>query len=462
MPRKLTYGRFMSDMREDVKRNPGSVNIASLIAGSMALVWNKPNEEADQQELMKNAATLMKQPAFKKFMKDPRTMEIAKTGDVESLAGLLYVIENDMREEKLAWDRSESVHKDKAFMDEAVKSLKEGGVVGRPAELEKKDPSYIEMMKQVEAAQQKMERGLPLTPAENKSMTTAIKKYINGPANVPGGKKKQPYFKQAMCVLKEFMPKSVFDSYLDEIKQAHPKRSLEAESFNRDRMNGKVFTAEELKNQAKNRLRVRFTEDSCAQLMAVRNLSKGKNGAMITPEALEKEKARLMQGGSAFRRAMSSSAEREEYKKMAEKGQISDLTEALRKSTRNHAVGASQFRLNRAANALTEGPVNKHFASQYLSEILLAHEISTKMDPGLRTSNQGFAAGAEQIRKDPAFGQLVDKYMTDEVFRNRMNKDLQLDKTGGMLALEYHKMKAPAKQAEAQQNEAQPQPQPAV
>ena len=92
----------------------------------------------------------------------------------------------------------------------------------------------------------------------------------------------------------------------------------------------------------------------------------------------------------------------------------------------------------------------------------LAHEISTKMDPGLRTSNQGFAAGAEQIRKDPAFGQLVDKYMTDEVFRNRMNKDLQLDKTGGMLALEYHKMKAPAKQAEAQQNEAQPQPQPAV
>lgn len=245
-------------------------------------------------------------------------------------------------------------------------------------------------------------------------------------------------------------------------RQAHPKRSLEAESFNSDRMNGKVFTAEELKNQAKNRLRVRFTEDSCAQLMAVRNLSKGKNGAMITPEALEKEKARLMQGGSAFRRAMSSSAEREEYKKMAEKGQISDLTEALRKSTRNHAVGASQFRLNRAANALTEGPVNKHFASQYLSEILLAHEISTKMDPGLRTSNQGFAAGAEQIRKDPAFGQLVDKYMTDEVFRNRMNKDLQLDKTGGMLALEYHKMKAPAKQAEAQQNEAQPQPQPAV
>ena len=457
----MTYKQRLDSLAANLKNNPSSDDIAAFMATSFMMQWEGPDAEYNVNEVYDTTVKLRAQSAFKKMVKDPVAVELAKRGDHLGLIQLMDVKENEARQNREAYSRSqEQVKEDAAFLKDAAEGLKNGSAVGRPAELEKKNPRYIEMMRQVEAARMKTEAGVQLTAAENKAMVTAVKKYIQNGSKVAGGAKQVPHFKEAMCVLKQHMPRWEFNDYIDQINEAHPKRKISADSFTQDRLNAKTFTAAELKHEAKKQLVRNFSEDGCATIMAIRNLSNGNRNALIKPEELEAEKSRLMQSGSAFRRALSNENDRQMFKEMAASGQMTKLGTELQKSSRNHALGSMQWQMNRSIRMLTEGPVNQYYASKYLAEAFAANQLAAELGPDTVLKHR-YTDKVEEIEKDPAFKKLAQRYSSDPSYRQRINKDLQLDKTGSILALEYHKLKGPQRQAQAQpeaaQNRAEPQ-----
>ncbi len=463
MPKEITYRQMLGSLKNTAERDRSDRVIASIIAASLLMQWDGGGSICDQDAVDNMAVKLMKQKGFKELMKDPLTARMAREGRHLEMVQLLDVKENEIRKSVEDYIRpKDRVRQDAGFLKEAVDCLKNGSAKGRPAELEKKNRNYQEMIKQVEAAQQKAEQGIQLSAAENKAMITAVTKYIDGGTKVAGGQKKAPHYKEAMCVLREYMPEDEFRKYCNRINESHPKRKELPQTFTRDRMQGRTFTADELRRQAKKSLARGFSEDGCATVVAVRNLSKGNRNTLITPEALRQEKERILQSGSAFRRAITNEKDREMFKELAGSGKINELSKALASSTRKHSIGAMQWRMNRSIRMLTEGPVNQHYATEYLSSIYLAHNIASQVDPGTVLDSKAFDRAKLDVQRDPAFRRMVHQYSTDPKYRARINKDLQLDKTGSIVALEIHKIKNPEAQRQAGQEqprqERQPEP----
>ena len=389
----------------------------------------------------------MKQTSFKEAMKDPAGKKLIQQGKALEFITLMDIKESEVRIEKENYTRSKAnVKKDASFLKDAMENLQGGSAVGRPAELEKKDPKYIEMIKQVDAAKQKAEQGIPLTADENKAMVTAIKKYVDGGTKTAGGVKKAPHFKEAMCVLKEFMPPQDFKRYCNQINEAHPKRTIDPESFTRERMTGKAKTAQEFRDEAKRQFRLGFSEDACATVLAIKNLSKGNPNAFVDPKALEAEKAKLMKGGSAFRRAMQNDKDREVFKNLASEGKMVNLGKALEISSKYHAVGAMQWQINRNIRILTsESRVTMDTASKNLASIIVAHNQAKSGGAGSKLTEDEFATERIRIEQDPSFRKLAERYATEPDFKKMVDKNLSLDNSGSLLAEEYDKIRQPEK-----------------
>ena len=459
---KVDYREQLLRTQNDARNNenPSNMLVASMMATSLLMQWEGADAEVDQQQLTDMTMKLMRQQSFKDMMKDPLSAKLARQGKHLELIQMMDIKENEVRRAREAWERTPGmIREDSPFLREAVNALKDGTAKGRPAELEKKTQRYQEMIKQVEAAQAKAQSGIPLSAAENKAMVTAIKKYIDGGTNVAGGPKKAPHFKEAMCVLKQFMPEKEFREYCDQINTAHEKSKVTPESFTRDRMNGKVFTEREIRQQAKGQLRVRFSEDACATLLAVRNLSKGDPNAIINPKDLEKEKAKLMATGSAFHVAMSNEKDREFFKQLATDGKARELGKQIEISSKNHSIGAAQWTVNRSIRALTGGgPLNRHFMTDHLASIYVARELAANSGPDTKIDRKAIDLAKENLLNDPAFQKLADRYCTDREYQARINKDLTLDKSGSILPLEVHNIRNPRPVRQAQPQDPQNQP----
>ena len=191
----MTYKEQLDQLAIRMRNNPTSDEIAQFMATSFVMQWEGGSAQFDRNAVYDTAMKLRNQKAFKDMIKDPLAVELAKHGDHLGLIQLMDNKENERRQIREAYERpADQAKADGAFLKDAVEGLRNGSAVGRPAELEKKNRRYLEMMRQVEAAQQKTEAGVQLTAAENKAMITAVKKYIDGGTNVAGGNKKVPHF----------------------------------------------------------------------------------------------------------------------------------------------------------------------------------------------------------------------------------------------------------------------------
>ncbi len=109
-------------------------------------------------------------------------------------------------------------------------------------------------------------------------------------------------------------------------------------------------------------------------------------------------------------------------------------------------------------NSLNGGNLNRHFTAENLAAIYTAHELASQAEAGAKIDKEAFEASKEQMMEDLLFRKMVDRYCDDPEYKARINKDLSLDGSGSILALEYHKLKNP--QPVRRPEQAQPQPQP--
>ena len=456
----MTYKQKLEQLIQQTKRDPSADNIASLMATSFLMQWEGQSAQADPNQIYDTMFKLHSQKAFKQMLKDPMAVKLAQAGKPLELIQLMDMKENEVRLANEAYERpAANVKKDAEFLVDAAESLRNGSAKGRPAELEKKSALYLDMMRQVEAAEMKTLNGVQLSAAESRALVTSVKKYIDGGSKVPGGvKNKAPHFKEAMCVLKEYMPAHEFRNYCEKINEAHKKARIDPASFTRERMTGNKLTAREIRSQARSRLAVRFSEDACAALLASRTLSKGDPNALIDPKELEKEKSKLLQSGSAFKRALNSEQDRQMFKELAAAGKGSELSKALERSSKMHAIGSLQWQVNRSIRTLTSGPVNQHMTADGLASIYVAHEIASRIGPDSRIDAKSFNQKKDAAIKDPAFRNFVQRYNHDAEFKKRIDRDLKLDNSGSIIALEVHKIKNPQAARQPRENQQPQQP----
>ena len=458
-----TYKEHLDRLKVQMQSDPSVDTISKMMATSFLMQWEGGDAQVDPNAVYDTAFKLRSQKAFKQMVKDPMAKKLAMQGKHLELIQLMDIKENEVRQANEAYARpKEKLKHDAEFLVDAAEALRNGSAKGRPAELEKKSPLYLEMMRQVEAAEMKTLNGTQLSSAETKALVSSVKKYIDGGTKIAGGHKKVPHFKEAMCFLKEYMPAHEFSKYCDDINKAHSTANIDSASFTRDRMTGRKMTAKEIRMQAKARLSVRFSEDACAAILAARTLSKDDPNALIDPKELEKAKTKLLQSGSAFKRAMNNEKDRQMFKELAvsqDKKASVQLGEALEKSSKMHAIGSLQWQVNRSIRTLTEGPVNLHVSADRLASIYVSHEMASRIGPDSKINAKSFNHTKDAALKDPAFRKFVQRYMHDPEFQKRINKDLKLDNSGSIIALEVHKIKNPQAQrqrpAEAQQPQAQ-------
>ncbi len=452
---KMTYRQMMESFKGDARKESSDLVVASMIATSLHMQWDGAGAEADNASIADTTAKLMKQKSFKALMKDPMTARLAKEGRHLELIQMLDIKANAARLEKEEYGRKGMAKKDAAFIKDALdayKNSKNGSAQLTPAQLEKENPLYNDMIKQLEAAQAKTEKGVDLSPEESKALVGAVRKYNDKGTKVAGGKGKQAAgYIQNMCVLNRFMPEARFRNYCEGIRESHPQIGVRPDHFTQERLRGTRKSASQLRNELKvDMLKRGLTEDLCASMIAIRNLEFRKGGQLISPLDLKMEKDSLLGKGSVVKRMMSSPKDREILKDSIEKGNVKNFAKQADRCARNHTIGAAQWRLNRAARALNDGPVNRHFAAEHLATIITANNIA-KDDHWPNYIDKAFNDKRDAMMEDAAFNKLVDRYTSDPEFRQKLNLDISLDRSGNAVVEEFGKLKpAPKPEAQAQ------------
>ena len=440
---KLTYRQYLDMLQQDAQQ-PSALVASNMLAATMAMQWAGGGGELDQQAVSSTAKKLISRPAFKELMADERTAQLMREGKTLELVDLLAQKETSL-------DRygrtQEQVKNDAAFLRDAREAMT---AAGGAAALERKDRRYTEMMKQIEHAQSLAEKGIPLTGQDAKALVNAVKNYNDGGTKKAGGNKKAEAFQESMCVLKHFMPEREFQEYVDSFNEAHPKRRVNAEMFTNELMTGKKKTARALREECMANLQKGVSAENCAALLAVSNLAEKDPNKLITDKELQDEKTRLLTTGSALNRTLSSDRDRRSIMAAVQTGKPGMVTKVLENRSNAHAIGAAQWRMNRSIGALSEGPLNSHFTSKHLANILVAHEFASKVNPGQKITNNDFKQAVEEMQKDRNFQRFAQRWMDDPSLRQRVTRDMQLDRTGGALALEYNRMNRPARQRDEQ------------
>lgn len=342
--------------------------------------------------------------------------------------------------------------RDAYILDLALKSMKQnihqkGGVM-----LEKKSRRFNEMVKQMEAAKSQAEKGIELSGTSMK-MVDSIRNYINGGTGIAGGKKEPAAFKESMTVLKHFTTENEFGSYCREINQAQGAQSVrhsrhvEPQSFDPARLNGQALTAKEWFLQSKREMAKGMTMDGCATCAAVTELSKGNPGKLIRKEDLAREKAKLLEPGSAFRRTMDDKTAFASFSALAEKGKVIQLGNVTVKAARAHSVRAAQYQINRSAAALARGTGDPRKSAGHLSNILAARDLAAAPSASAQITKDAFNQRAQSLAKEPKFAALSSRYERDPGFRGAINSELASDKSATGLKMAYQtadKQAAPA------------------
>lgn len=449
---------------------------AALMTTVMLMQHGNKNARINKQSFLTAKNALTRSPVFKQMMKSPEGLEMIRRNDTDGLFKLLGDMTTKQQQELdrkyKRPDDKEVVAKDAELLKKSIESLKNsaGAVagVGSP-EQERRGELYTEMMKQLEAAQSKAEKGIQLSGEQTKALINAVKAYNDGGKRdvKPGGDRMAEGFTESMTLLKNYMPAAQFNRYCRRLNMSHGVQTpsnpdyIAPEAFEPQRITGGARPAKELIAENRERMRVAFGTEAAAEALAIRQLSRGNPNKLIRPEELERQTAKINQPGTAFMRAMQDPRSREELQMLAEWDQADTVADELGKEileeSRWRVVAAAQGEINRSVRRLTgDAPLNRHFTTQYLANILAAEQLAVNAKGDETITNASFRERAEEMQKDPAFQRLAERYINNTAFRESINKGLLADRSALNLANAYKLEQQPL---QAMRNREEPQAQ---
>ena len=438
-----TYGHYMRRLVDEPTMNPAKA--AAMMVTAMIMQGNmNANRPVDREQLFQMENMIRQLPAFELMRKSGDMNRLMRQGDSVGLIQCMAEKENQRQQAFQKYVRpQEFIGADADFLNTVTEKLKakkppqapDGQAGAQDPNLERQTKLYDEMMKRLEAARSKAERGVQLTGEETKNLIAAVKAYNDGGADKrPGVERPREGYTEAMCLLGRYMPAQEFRSYCRQVNQGRNLRNpaqqgyAQPEYFASDRLTGTAMTAGERLERSREHLMKSFSATSCAEAVAIQKLSGGNPNRLIRQDELDKETLRLLSPGTAFMRAMKDDETRENMAKLAAAGGSSKLGSDLMRAAREHMINSAQWQVNRSIRALTgSGPMNEYFTSLHLANVLAARELATGRDPGENITAGSFREHAEKLQEDPAFRQLAARYVHDPAFRRQMNRSLAAD-----------------------------------
>ena len=472
-----TYEQHLIRLQEAHTRDyTASSKAASLMTLMMMKQFAGKNQPINREQFNKTRHQLEKSKAFQKMMESPGTLGLIQKNETTALFTKMAELET-ARQQRLDAKYKRPVDKevvamDAEFLKTAIDGLKESAgsapANGSP-EIERRGKLYEKMMKQLDHAQSLAEKGIQLTGESTKALVSSIKAYNDGSKKTvdgvkqnvrPGGERKAEGFTQSMALLKHYMPAAKFNQYCEDINKERNITSTQnvdfvaPESFEPAVLQGGK-TAKELAARHQHDARTDFSVDRAAEILAIRQLSGGNPNKLITPSELEKKKAKLVEPGTAFMKVMGNEKSREKLRSLAADGNMVDTMAGLSKETakmekemqeqaRKTVVRTAQGEINRSIARLTNGNLNnRYFTEQFLANILASEQLAANAKGDEKINNGAFRTRAEDLRQDPAFQRLADRYINDAAYRKRMNDGLLRDRSALSLASELQAERQP-------------------
>ena len=452
-----TYWRTMQNLKREAQ-NGNEETAAEMLAVSIIMDKEDAHSLADPQRITRDSQKLRQQTAFKNLMKDPKATEVMKAGKHHELMIMLAEKQAEIDATFAEYKRSpEQLQADKNLLEDYLRSTT-GTAKAGSVELEGKSARYREMIKQIEQAQSLLDRGIPLTGEQNKALCNAIRKYNDNGSKTAGSKTGvNKNYVQNMTVLKQLSPVKEFNQYCRDIEKNHPKWETRPENFVPGRLNGTVKTAGELKAFYKKEMQHGFSANNVAAVCAINKLSKGDKNVTISQQQLQKEVDSLMAHGTAFSRVMSNSAERKNIQALSNAGNLNEVAKTMQDLSAKHAIGSAQWHMNRAAGALYRGNLNRYNAGENLAMALVAYQkAAAAHNPNVMLDRRSYANEVEQMKANPDFQTMVDRYVADPQYRSQVQKGLQQE-SGKALETELNRIAHPKEARQQVQQPAQPQ-----
>ena len=325
-----TWKQYIDRLRKEPSL--GASQVAGIMAATV-LMGKDPNAPARGRMLDALSDRLIKQPSFRRLVRDPETLRLARGGKGAEIIVRMGEKKRQEEEERRRYQRDPNkVREDAAFFRAVLKSMKDSFANHSAAQRERESQRFLEMTKRIDHARSMAEQGIPLDGKTARELAQAVQAYNNGGTKTPGGKQQAAASKEALCVLKRLMPEDAFNSYCADINRAHQaqspahRRHVNPADYGEALLNGGARTARDLMLASQRQMNKGMTLDGCATVTAIMKLSRGNPNAIVRREALETEIKKLKAPGSAFLRAMSDDAARGRYAELASKGETARLT----------------------------------------------------------------------------------------------------------------------------------------
>ena len=434
----------------DYENDNDPLSISRLMA---QVLLSRNGKQADGASLRKLSRIISAHPAFNLLKTDPVAGKLAKAGRAADLCALFAQKDRQLNGPKGPYARPAFVAKDDAaFLKTASDSMKGGQATGSPAQIEREGALLQEMTKRMDQAQILLEKGIALNEKDTAELVTAVKRYNDGGTRIPGGKREARYSKQAMCVLKRYMPQEEFSEYCNKINAARGAYSpasrgyVDPKNYTNDVLTGDVRSAKELMDETRKSLSNRLTVDGCAAAAAIQKLSSGNPGALISRNQLQAEMDAYKKPGTAFMEVMNDQTAMNKLASLAANGMAGKLGSSIIEESRKHSAAAAQHQIDQAAAAAGAGRGSK----QNMAELIAAKELINNSDPAMGITQDAFTARAKAIQASPAFSKMAERYDSDPGYRNRMNREIAAGDRNNAVLLEY-KMNEYAPKAEKAQ-----------
>lgn len=442
-----TWKQYIDRLRG--QKTVGASEMAGIMAATV-LMGKDPNAPARGRMVNALSEKLVKQSSFRQLVRDPEALRLARSGKGAEMIVRMGEKKRRQEEARRRYQRSANQVKDDAiFLRAAEKSMKDSFAQGSPAQRERENQRFLEMMKRMDHARSLAEQGIPLDGKTARELAQAVQQYNNGGSKTPGGKQQAAASKEALCVLKRIMPEDEFGNYCDSINQAHNahspahRRHVNPADYSEALVNGSARSAKDLMLASQRQLNRGLTLDGCATVTAIMKLSNGNPNAIIRRDALEAEIGKLKTPGSAFLRAMSDEASRGKYAELANQGKGVLLGKSLLQASREHSVRSAQWQINESVKSTAK---DGGASPEKLASILAAREMAANASATQDITNGAFKAKTEEIRSSPDFVALASRYQEDPSLRARINDGLNKGDGGKALEQEYQKIKTPEKE----------------
>ena len=273
-----SWTSYVNRLRGEAQLGPEQM--AGIMAAA-ALMRRNPGAPADQRLLDALGRRMLRQPSFRSLTQDPEALKLARGGKGAQMIVMMGEKRERSEQETAAYGRSpQDAEADARILRSAVKSMKESFASRPSAQREREGKLFREMLRRMDHAASLSEQGIPLDGKTARELTQCVRRYVDGGSALPGGRRPAAASRQAMCVLKRFMPEKAFSEYCGEINQLRKtripnyKRELKPGDFSEDILTGEARTAREYMLAAQRRmLKNGATLEETQQLMRHTNIN---------------------------------------------------------------------------------------------------------------------------------------------------------------------------------------------